>query len=951
MEDVEETLLCGRGGETAFLRHLVEDLRAGVGAAVLVEGEQGVGKSALLRAGFAGAAAAGITVWWGAADEVDQPFPLKLASDCVSTQAPREDEAFRQTGKAILTGDPVLAKIERMLSVVDQMCAVSPVLLVAENLHWADEASITTWRRLSRAVSQLPLLLAGSARPGTGRPDLDRLRRGLMAHRGTVLTLPPLSPDLVAELVRDVLGGTPGPRLADVLRQAGGNPLYARELAEALVREGLVQATGQLAELADGPVRFQVPTSLATLLKERLSGLPLDVVAVLRQAALLGLEFTVPDLEVLTGLTAGELMGVVEAGTAAGVLTDTGLHLSFRHALIRQLLHDETPAAERAAAHLEAARSLALAGASPERVAAQLLQVLSRETAEAGATSADAALAWIPGWLANTAAQFTHRAPQVAAELLRAVLRRLPDTEPHREQLEVSLVRVAFLLMHGDEVEEVGGRLLERGSDPEVMADMAWLVAFTRLRSARLAEAAAVVDDALRKAGTSELRTARLQALQALVLVESGDFDEAARVAGTALAGAERTGDRLGAGYALQALSKVDSRRPDHPRRLSCIERALLVTANDPQTTDLRVTLLGDKTSELARLGRQAEAIDAAQQALQLAEQTGTPRLRIIRIVLGLLFYEAGRWDDALSELELANTHSADSAAHLVDAVLVLIAAHRDQRDEAIKHLAKLPAESPSPLPFWGGRHYPLLALALSARQAERPAEAVSILRRCLEPGFATPLPGRYHLFAPLARLALATGDAETAAAAAQAAARDAAVDPVPVNIAAADHCRGLLAGDPAPVLTAAGHFEEAGRPLERAQALEDAAVLAAARDDFTAARQALTAATAVYDSLGAQWDVRRAVARLRPYGVRRGRTSYHQRPATGWGALTPTELKIAYLVAAGQSNPDIAAELYLSRNTVQTHVSHILAKLGARSRAEILSEAARHPQAGPANG
>jgi DNA-binding CsgD family transcriptional regulator len=948
---VKETPLCGRGSEVAFLRQLVEGVQAGVGAAVLVEGEQGVGKSALLRAGFAGAATSGITVWWGAADEVDQPFPLKLAIDCVSSQTPENIEVYLRTGEAILAGDPVLAKIERMLSVVDQMCAITPVLLVAENLQWADEASVTTWRRLSRAVSQLPLLLVGSVRPGTGRPDLDRLRRGLMAHRGTVLTLQPLSQDGIANLVRDVLGGTPGPRLAGALRQAGGNPLYARELAEALAREGRVRVAEQMAELADGPVHFQVPASLAAVLKERLSGLPLDVVTVLRQAALLGLEFAVPDLEVLTGLTAGELMGVVEAGTAAGVLTDAGLHLSFRHPLIRQLLHDEMSAAERAAAHLAAARSLALAGASPERVAAQLLLVLSREAAESDAMSADSAQAWIPGWLANTAAQFTYRAPQVAAELLRAVLRRLPDTDPHREQLEVSLVGVAFLLMHGSEVEEVGCRLLERDCDPELMAETAWLVAFTRLRDGRVAEAAAVVDGALRKAGVSELRTARLHALRALIMVESGDFDEAARVAGTALAAAERTGDRLGAGYALQALSKVDSLRPDRPRRLSYIDRALLVTADDPQTTDLRVTLLGDRTSELARLGRQAEAIDAAQQALGLAEQTGTPWLRIIRIFLGQLYYETGRWDDALAELGLANASTADAAANLVDAVLALIAAHRDDWGEAGKRLAEIPDASPSPLPFWAGSHYPLLARALGAEQAEQPAEAVSILRQCLDPGFATRLPGRYQLLPPLVRLALVTGDAETAAAAAQAAVSDAAVDRVPTNVAVADQCRGLLAGDPAPVLTAAEYFEQAGRPLERAQALEDAAVLSAAHNDFTAARQALTAATAVYNSLGAEWDVRRAAARLRPYGVRRGRASYHQRPASGWDALTPTELKIAYLVAAGQSNPDIAAELYLSRNTVQTHVSHILAKLGARSRAEILSEAAWHPQADPANG
>jgi len=99
-----------------------------------------------------------------------------------------------------------------------------------------------------------------------------------------------------------------------------------------------------------------------------------------------------------------------------------------------------------------------------------------------------------------------------------------------------------------------------------------------------------------------------------------------------------------------------------------------------------------------------------------------------------------------------------------------------------------------------------------------------------------------------------------------------------------------------------------------------------------------------IYAGLGAEWDIGRAGARLRPYGIRPGRGGYRRRPVTGWKALTPTEVKVAYLVAEGRSNPDVAAELFLSRNTVQTHVSHILAKLGARSRAEIVREALRHP-------
>ena len=122
--------------------------------------------------------------------------------------------------------------------------------------------------------------------------------------------------------------------------------------------------------------------------------------------------------------------------------------------------------------------------------------------------------------------------------------------------------------------------------------------------------------------------------------------------------------------------------------------------------------------------------------------------------------------------------------------------------------------------------------------------------------------------------------------------------------------------------------------------------MLLAARGDLAAARRAFGEAVWVYRGLGAQWDIRRGAARLHGYGIRVGGRGQRARPARGWQALTPTEAKIAYLVAGGRSNPDIAAELWLSRHTVQTHVSHILAKLSARSRAEIVREALQHPAA-----
>jgi DNA-binding CsgD family transcriptional regulator len=152
------------------------------------------------------------------------------------------------------------------------------------------------------------------------------------------------------------------------------------------------------------------------------------------------------------------------------------------------------------------------------------------------------------------------------------------------------------------------------------------------------------------------------------------------------------------------------------------------------------------------------------------------------------------------------------------------------------------------------------------------------------------------------------------------------------------------------PVLAAAAYHESAGRSLRRAEALADAAVLLASRGDTPSAREPLDEAIGLYRRLAAQWAIRSASGRLSGYGIR-PRQHDRARPDHGWESLTPTEAKIARLVADGRSNPQIAAELFLSRSTVQTHVSHILAKFGARSRMEIVASAAREREARSAIG
>jgi DNA-binding CsgD family transcriptional regulator len=933
--------IIGRRPELALLRDLVAGVTAGLGAVVLVEGEQGIGKTALLRTGLKDAATAGCRVLWGAADELGQRFPLWLMADCFGAEGRRAilgaaaGEASGQPGPAGAAGarsvmpfavNPVLAGIEELLALVERWCAVSPVVLVAEDLQWADEPSVLVWHQLSQMIGQIPLLLAGSYRPGAETEDVIRLHRAVGSARGHRVKLGPLPEEEVRELAAGLVGGRPGPRLAAAMSRAGGNPLYIRELADGLVRDDRVRVKAGVAELAAGPAPARVPASLAAAVVERLASLPEGAVTVLRWAAVLGPDFSATDLGMLAGKSPGALMELIDAAFAAGVVVEAGPRLQFRHGLIRQVLYEAMPAGLRAALHLQAASALAEGHAAPERVARQL--------AAAPELTADG---WVVSWLADGAAELIYRAPQVTAELLRGVLAQVGEN-PHREVLEAALVEAAYLLARYEEVEQVGGAMLARAADPDRAAEIAWLRAYTLMRTGRTAEAAAAAEKALARARASAPQVARLRALHALCLALLDRLQEATEIGEAALAGAERAGDWLGAGYALHIMASIAALKGDFRRSLGYVDRGLeVVIPGSGQGTELRLILLSNRPGLLSVLDRQGEAIVTAQEALALAERAETAGQLRARTILAHLYYEAGRWDDALTELELmAGLPGPDYYQLLVHGMSALIAVRRDDMATARQHLAAVQDKPFLDAGYWSNS-YPLMnARATAAEHDGRPAEAVAVLARYLGPDLGGHAQ-RGPLMPLLARLAQAAGDPVTASAAAEAAEADARAEPLPFKSAMAGYCRGLVAGDPAPVLAAAAYLQETARPGAGAQALEDAAVLAAKQDDVPAARAALAAARDLYETLGAEWDLRRAAARLRPFGIRLARRARPPRPATGWEALTPTELTVARLVAAGRSNPDIAAELLLSRNTVHTHVSHVLAKLSARSRAEIV--------------
>jgi DNA-binding CsgD family transcriptional regulator len=924
--------LVGRDSELATLVGLVKEVAAGRGGVVLVEGEPGIGKSSLVRAALADAADLNCQVFWGAGDELGQALPLLPLIEGLRVREPSAN-LRRNTMLGFLRGevaadrgtDVSAALAEQLLALIADECAERPTILVIDDLQWADQASVALWGRLARTVQQARLLLIGMMRPVPQRDDLMALRRA--AGSALRIRLSGLAEVAVAELVTALAGGKPRQKLLRLADGAAGNPLYITELIAALARSSSLTVTGGGAELTNGAA----PSSLSAAIADRLGFVSGPVREVLRAAALLGVDFAVPDLAVVLGKSVADLVPAIDEARAADVLTESGHSLGFRHPLIRAALYDEMPAPVRVAWHRDAGRALAEAGAPPDRVARQLLRAADGE-APAGPMDE-----WMLSWLARTADLLVGQAPQVAAELLRQAVSGSPPGSAQHGRLASRLADALYRVGDAAAAEQVANRALEQAVEPDLIVDLHWTLVQCRIRSGQPAESLATLNRALDSPGISARHRARLLVLAARTHSSNGEMEKAGQVATSALAVASEAADDWATAWALHVLTIVTTMQGRPADSLPLFDRALTVTEADPALTDLRLLLQINKTVSLAALDRYDEAFAAAHPAQELASRVGSAvRLAQAQSALGQLFFNTGRWDDALAGAYEGLIERAAACSDL--GIAAVICFHRGDLTAARRHLAAAEAH----VRQIGNRVLGPLALArsLDHEQAGHLPEALAALMVGLADN-SDELDEIEDLLADGVRLAMKTGDPGTAQVLAGHAAVLAAGSQIPHREANALHCRGLLDHDPARLRAAADCYDLASRPLLRAQALEAAACEFIRCGDRDQARAAFTHAVEVYGSLGAAADVARLQADFRAYGIRRGPHAKHRQARSGWDSLTPTETKIAGLVEAGLSNPEIAAKLLLSRRTIATHVSHILKKLDVHSRTDIAREAA----------
>ena len=914
--------LVGRQAELAAIEETVRSLPGG-GRLMVVEGEAGIGKSRLIEATMHMGRDAGLTVLSSQAERLEIHRPFGAIIDCIGPErlGDRWDAWELGLDRA---GERLFRVAETMIECIEKLCVGTSVIVAIEDLHWADTGTLGVLGRVAAEIEQFPAALLVSMRPQPRSPELERLL-GVFAARGSAsLRVGPLGQRSCEQLLESLVGASPGQRLVRQAGRAGGNPLFLCELVGALVADGAIVYGDDAAELASDAVAPSLPLTIL----HRLSFAPADLLELLGLASVLGVSFTADDLALLAQRPVSSLVGALRSAQRAGVLAERGERLCFRHELVRDALYYDLPLTVRRGLHAQFASALIAAGRPPALAADHVVR--------AAAPGDERAIASI----VSVARELVGRAPGPAASMHQHAIKLSASPAAMREQLLPELADALIAAGQLGEGEQACREALARDLGPEWAGQLRLHLMFLLMRQGRTQEAIREGEECLAQGVVDERDRERISSLMSMAQVFSGDVAPAVQAARAVL---DLSRDELARALATNTLTSAADAR-------GAFAEAAELIAPSVRWADRRGSRLAYDARPhmilslmLIRLDRFDEAQATIHRGRHAAESLGVAdALPVFHYQQALLDYWRGRLDDALAELDTRSRllEQMEIGWHLpAESLRALIAIHRDELIAAGRHVAAAEREAAQGGPPHGIELMTLARARLLEATGDTPG-ALEVISRAVTASSAAGTITVMPVLGPeLARLAAAAGDPGQAAAAIPTLDQVARLNPDAGSLQAyALQGHGLLHGDRDALAAAAGLLRDGGRPLEAARAAEAVAALSAA-----SARDQLEAARRAYHSCRAPRDLARVEAALRALGLRRGVPGGRRRPDHGWQALTDTELKVVRLVAERLTNPEIAQRMFISRRTVQTHVSHALAKLGVATRRELAAEAGRH--------
>lgn len=800
--------------------------------------------------------------------------------------------------------------VEQIGLALEELASRAPVVIAIDDVHWADPLTRFALRTLPERLADAPVtwLLTSRLVPADAIGEITAAPAESVPV--TEVRLGRLSDEAMDDLLKDHLEGRPTAAVRDLLRGIGGHPFWAIQVFEGLTWRR-----------AHGLTEENLHADLIEHVRLRLAPLAPVAAALVRLSAVWGGPLPVGAAAALLEEPDAQIIAAARTAAGHGLLTIAHDTVDHPYALVRSAVYADIPREQRDDLHRRCGWYL-LEG-SPVGAAEHLLAGSAAGDREAVAA------------LLHVAVDLAPSVPGQAAELAQRALALVPAGDEQEWEVGRQVIDLLLRVQRDGAVPRIADRLITAGRDSAMIASVqvdaaraAWATGACRAAEARIAET-------MRLGGIPEMVRGRLLAIRALAGTRTHSPGWAAAAGESALTSGRRLDDELTRRLALMALAEA-SRITGRP------------AAALKHIAALRDLSAGDYLAEEIRTRQSLDRYDEAEALLaSVLPDEQEPDDEVLPAYLCARMWQEhnlGRLDAAETRARalLRLSRQLGNFGHEVNArtILAAVALHRGDPREADAVLrAGLDRDDPQD----ERRVIPLRLLDgwLAAEQG-RVGDAVTMLSPLLagaDDG-SDGWPWAPESLPTFAGIGLAAGDPEFAATAARIAERTARLNPgVPTMDGVALQTRGLVDGDAATLGRAVETLRGSPRPLLLARALADHARGLQEQDGAAAGvrrQEALDLLRSLRVSPGALAEPK-LLAAFAAAGRRRSRRPAAG-PAVGPQGLTDAERRVAGLIADGHTSRTAAAELGISPNTLNTHLRSIFAKLGVRSRVQLIN-------------